>query len=93
MLQRKVNEFSFTIKYAEGKTHLIADALSRALVFDAPEAEVFVNFTLASQLTFDPYLHSICDAAAGDLQDLLKEPWLYSHLRTVSTLVPHEKGD
>ena len=66
--REKLMHFSFTIKYAEGKTHLIADALSLAPVFDATKAEVFVNSALANQLTSDPYLHSICDAAASDLQ-------------------------
>ena len=68
--REKLTHFSFTISYAEGKTHLIVDALSRAPVYDTPEAEVSVNSALTGQLTTDPYLRSICDASANDLNYL-----------------------
>ena len=41
--REKLCNFSFLVEYAEGKTHLIADALSRAPVFTPSEDKVFVN--------------------------------------------------
>ena len=50
-----------------GKTHLIADALSRAPVFSPPEAEVInINVSLANKLASDPALQMFFDAAVKD---------------------------
>ena len=47
----KLAHFSFSVTYVPGKTHLIADALSRAPVFSPPKFEViFVNQTLANHM-------------------------------------------
>ena len=39
-MQEKITKFTFEVSWVEGKTHYIADALSRAPVF-APEEEEF----------------------------------------------------
>ena len=39
-MREKIIEFTFEVRWVEGKTHYIADALSRAPVF-APEEEEF----------------------------------------------------
>ena len=39
-MREKIQEFTFEVKWEQGKTHYIADALSRAPVF-APEEEEF----------------------------------------------------
>ena len=42
-MHQKMIEFTFEVKWVEGKTHYIADALSRALVF-APEEEFTIDY-------------------------------------------------
>ena len=65
--REKLAHFSFSVSYAEGKTHLIADALSRVPVFDPPEEEaISVNTTLVLSLASDPMMEPLTDAAASD---------------------------
>ena len=66
--REKLAQFSFTVKFIEGKYHLIADAMSRAPVFDPPEEEddIWVNSILADHIAADPALQSIYDIAAAD---------------------------
>ena len=65
--REKLTDFSFEIDYVPGKSHLIADALSRAPIFEPPEAEeISVNAALSSQLASDPSLQQFYDAAVDD---------------------------
>ena len=68
--REKLAHYSFTVSYVPGKTHLIADALSRAPVFAPSETDVIsVNASLVKQLsTSDPALSSFKTAAAADSQ-------------------------
>ena len=65
--REKLAHFSFSVEYVPGKTHLIADALSRSPVFSPPEAEVInINVSLANKLASDPALQMFFDAAVKD---------------------------
>ena len=65
--REKLTDYSFDVDYVPGKTHLIADALSRAPLFDPPEEEAInVNATLTNKLAADPALQQFYDAAAND---------------------------
>ena len=64
---KKVAHFSFSVEYVPGKTHLIADALSRAPIFSPPEKELIsVNQSFANKLASDPALQTFYDAANSD---------------------------
>jgi hypothetical protein len=52
--------------WTEGKSHLIADALSRYLIFDPPESSGDQMALCYGVQTKDPLLHSIYDAAVSD---------------------------
>ena len=55
------------MSYAEGKTHLIADAMSRAPVFDPPDdEEPMVNTVLTDHIASDPALQSLYNIASAD---------------------------
>ena len=43
----KTQSYNFDVEYTPGKTHMVADALSRAPVFSPPEEEPFVAHTAA----------------------------------------------
>ena len=65
--RERLTHFSFTVSYAEGKTHFIADALSRAPVFDPPENEyVSALSVFACRVAADPALQGFFDAARAD---------------------------
>ena len=65
--REKLAHFSFSVTYVPGKTHLIADALSRAPIFSPPENEVIaVNQILANKMASDPALQQFYDAAVAD---------------------------
>ena len=50
-LQEKLQDYTFTVVWSPGKTNYIADALSRAPVFDPPEKEEYaVNHIIAENL-------------------------------------------
>ena len=66
----KLADYSLRVTWTPGKTHLIADALSRAPVFDPPEEEdpdvdneVVCNAVVVAS---DPLLQEMCEAAAAD---------------------------
>ena len=62
--REKLAVYNFEVKWVEGKSHYIADALSRAPV-DAPEdIENVVNVTM--KVAEDPQLQMLYDAAADD---------------------------
>ena len=42
-MREKLTEYSFEVKWVEGKSHYTADALSRAPVFDPHEEELTVD--------------------------------------------------
>ena len=63
----KLSDYIMRVEWTPGKTHLIADALSRAPVFDTPEVEdedvvVICNAVVAN----DPLLQDMYDAAEED---------------------------
>ena len=64
--REKLAHFSFVVNYVAGKFHLIADALSRAPVFDPPEKEVFSNTVLVNAISTDPSLQNLYDFAEND---------------------------
>ena len=65
--REKLTDFSFVLEYVPGKTHLIADALSRAPVFSPPEEEMIsANIAMVNKLAADPALQHFYDAAASD---------------------------
>jgi hypothetical protein len=54
------------VVWAEGKTHLIADALSRNPIFDPPEDEGDQMALCYGVQPKDPLLHEIYEAAMAD---------------------------
>ena len=42
-MREKIQEFTFEVKWVQGKTHYIADALSRAPVFAAEEEDLTID--------------------------------------------------
>ena len=66
--REKLTNFDFAVEYAEGKSHLIADALSRAPVFDPPEAEEISTHAVHTKLASDPCLQFLYEDAAKDKQ-------------------------
>jgi hypothetical protein len=72
--REKLANFNFDLYWTAGKTHLIADALSRAPIFDAaeddsPDLDNSVNSVLCyaiSAISSDPKLQSIYNHAAND---------------------------
>ena len=42
-MREKIQEFTFEVKWVQGKTHFIADALSRAPVFAAEEEDLTID--------------------------------------------------
>jgi hypothetical protein len=69
--REKLAGYSFTVRWVEGKTHYIADALSRHPVFPPPEEEAagednIANVVLGQALSTDPKLQALVGAAASD---------------------------
>ena len=62
-MREKLAAFNFTVTWVPGKTHLIADALSRAPLFQHEEHPYLEVDTALSCLTMtkDPYIHIITD--------------------------------
>ena len=82
--REKLTEFTFQLQWREGKTHFIADALSRAPVFPANEPQGSTDTEeevckATSQYKVDPKLAPLVEAAAADdnykllIQGLLSE--------------------
>ena len=70
---RKSAMFSFQVCWVPGKTHLIADALSRAPLFapeDLPGLEIDTAILCLSQ-TSQPSIHVIYNAIDHDYRQLL----------------------
>ena len=67
--------FSFDVRWVPGKTHLIADALSRALLFaaeDLPGLEIDTAISCLSQ-TSQPSIRIIYDAVDDDYKQLMSD--------------------
>ena len=58
--------YKFDILYTPGKTHLIADALSRAPAFDPAEAADPEDMVNCAYVTIDPSLQKLADEAEKD---------------------------
>jgi hypothetical protein len=72
--REKTTQLSFEVVWSPGKNHEIADALSRAPVFDPPEEEE-VGHICAIQAE-DPILQDLYDAAEEDAEyQKVKEAW------------------
>lgn len=69
-MRLKLTNYTFTLYWTPGKTHFIADALSRAPVFDPPEIDVPASGKAASFNTnvipADPALTKMYSAAQAD---------------------------
>ena len=69
--QRKFVDYTFKTHYVPGKTHFIADVLSRAPVFD-PEAEEFnIMDATAILVQEEPDVQDITDAIDAEYKALL----------------------
>ena len=65
--REKLAHYSFTVTYVPGKLHLIADALSRAPVFEpAEDCDIIANQVIVNRIASDPLLQSLYDAAQSD---------------------------
>ena len=65
--REKLAHFSFRLTYVPGKLHLIADALSRAPVFEpAEDCDVIVNQVIVHRIASDPLLQDLYDTASKD---------------------------
>ena len=63
----KLLQYTFTVTWVPGKLHLIADALSRAPIFDPPEVEeITANLVLERTIARDPALQELYDNIAED---------------------------
>lgn len=68
--REKLADYNFTVTYTPGKTHYIADALSRSPVFDPPEVgncETHCN-TISNKTTTDPLFEELLEHARQDQQ-------------------------
>jgi hypothetical protein len=76
--RKKLAPYSFTVKWDPGKSHLIADALSRYPVFPPPEEEaedadededkIVAGASLCRAISEDPNLSLLFEAAASDAE-------------------------
>jgi hypothetical protein len=64
-LRLKVCDYAFDVQYTPGKTHLIADALSRAPIFDPAEEEE-ADVVVCAAMYVDPALEKLSDKAKDD---------------------------
>jgi hypothetical protein len=72
--REKTTQLSFEVVWSPGKNHEIADALSRAPVFDPPEEEEAC--LVCSVQAEDPILQDLYDAAEDDAEyQKVKEAW------------------
>lgn len=63
-MREKLSNYTFTVEWVHGKNHLIADCLSRAPEFDAPEEGPDIVYkVMAVTIAEDPQLQGLYDAA------------------------------
>ena len=65
-IRLKLTDYRFLVEWTPGKTHFIADALSRAPVFEPDLVTVLARTVLAQAVLVDPALQSIYAAAKED---------------------------
>ena len=86
-LREKLADFSFDVHWVPGKVHLIADALSRAPLFDPPEHETInVNHVLINSIS-DPAIQ-LLDEAAKDDSDYVAVREAIAGGKTIANLPP-----
>ena len=91
-MREKLAAFNFTVTWVPGKTHLIADALSRAPLFqpeEHPDLEVDTALSCLT-MTKDPSIHIITDNISDNyklcISDLLNGTKNSSYLQCLSGL-------
>ena len=65
-MREKLTEYSFEVKWVEGKSHYIADALSRAPVFEPQEEELTIDCAINCLRLTDSRAISILDEIRGE---------------------------
>ena len=68
-LREKILDYNFTLQWAPGNKHLLADALSRRPLFappEDPEADLDDHGAVANIIAADPSLQELYDAAEAD---------------------------
>jgi len=65
-IREKIVDFTFELKWVAGKTHQIADALSRSPIFEAPETPDEAHGAFCHAVASDAPLQEIYDAAEAD---------------------------
>ena len=73
-LREKIQHYNFSVQWVAGKTHFIADALSRSPIFRAAdEEEVPIDTAIKClQTTKDPCLNVITDAIDHEYEEMIK---------------------
>jgi hypothetical protein len=64
--REQLTQYSFDVQWVPGKTHEIADALSRAPIFDPPEEADVMGVTANGREPDDPTLRRLIEAAKED---------------------------
>jgi transposase InsO family protein len=64
--REQLTQYSFEVQWVPGKTHEIADALSRAPIFDPPEEADIMGVTVGGREPDDPSLRRLIEAAKKD---------------------------
>ena len=88
--RERLSQYCFEVEWMEGKSHLIADALSRYPAFD-PEDDHDGDQEIAAcrQMTLDPALAFVTEEAASDERYLEEEKKHISSDHPVRELEPH----
>ena len=70
-MREKLAAYSFTVSWVPGKTHMIADALSRAPYFaGSEESEVYCNAVTCLKMSSDPALDWLSQCKDRDYDNL-----------------------
>ena len=71
--REKLSSYNFEVQWQEGKSHLIADALSRAPLFEAPEEEQYEeHINLCNKVSEDPAFEFIYNAIDEKYLELIQ---------------------
>ena len=94
-LGEKLSAYQFTITFVPGKTHYIADALSRAPIFpDSEELDIQVDTALAHlTITQDPALKIDCESIDNDHTQCKEEILKDTANSNLSQQLKSSKGD
>ena len=74
-LREKITMYHFQVRWVPGKTHFIADALSRAPLFapeELPDLEIDTAISCLAK-TSQPSLNIVCTAIDDDYKDLIMD--------------------